>query len=174
MVLYAPTWRDNRKNSSGEYDATWLLDPERLRERLGPEWIVLYRGHVNVSRAAPPNCPGVLDVSSYPDINDLYAAADVMVTDYSSVMFDWVLTKKPIYFLVPDLLEYETNVRGFYYDFRKIAPGPLVSNTIELADLLAMTPEKEGLSANYEEFRDRFAGLDDGSAAARVFAKVWR
>ena len=111
----------------------------------------------------------MIDVSAHPDIRELYLAADVLVTDYSSAMFDFAVTRKPILFFTYDLPEYRDVTRGFYFDFEGEAPGPLLATTEELgdalADLDAITARHAGA---YDRFRERFCSLEDGGAAARV------
>lgn len=171
-VLYAPTWRDNVRNASGSYELVSHFDAARAASRLEDK-VFLLRGHSNVAEqrftAAQRHS---LDVTSYPDVTDLYLAADALVTDYSSVMFDFCVTGKPLYFLTPDLEQYRDSVRGFYFDFESEAPGPLVRTTDELIDAMS-TPQVGRTSEAYEAFRNRFAALDDGGASARVVRAVW-
>ncbi|WP_243874890.1 CDP-glycerol glycerophosphotransferase family protein [Arthrobacter woluwensis] len=171
-VLYAPTWRDNVRNASGSYELVSHFDAARAASRLEDQ-VFLLRGHSNVAEqrftAAQRHS---LDVTSYPDVTDLYLAADALVTDYSSVMFDFCVTGKPLYFLTPDLEQYRDSVRGFYFDFESEAPGPLVRTTDELVDAMS-TPQVGQTSEAYEAFRNRFAALDDGGASARVVRAVW-
>src|SRR6185369_1237381 len=113
VVLYAPTHRE------------WLpagqpvLDVEQLAEALGPDTVLLVRAHYfNVppsSGSAPARSGGIVDVSAYPAVEDLYLAADVMVTDYSSAMFDFAVLNKPIVVFVPDWQVYQ-ELRGTYFD----------------------------------------------------------
>ena len=169
VVLYAPTWRD--------VDAKVLhLDPARVLEEV-PDVTLLVRGHVNTaeSGAVGPAARGRLrDVTLYPDINDLFLASDVLVTDYSSVMFDFALLDRPQVFLVPDLDEYRGEVRGFYVDLAEVAPGPLVADDDALIAHLRKGPEAdEPYREARARFRDRFAPWDDGHAAARVVDRVF-
>ncbi|HXA60137.1 MAG TPA: CDP-glycerol glycerophosphotransferase family protein, partial [Streptosporangiaceae bacterium] len=107
----------------------------------------------------------VIDVSTYPDITELYLAADVMVTDYSSAMFDFAVTGKPMLFYTYDLEWYRDHVRGFYFDFEAEAPGPLLRTTDEVVEALR-TPLPR--TASYDAFAAKYCPHDDGSAAARV------
>ena len=110
-----------------------------------------------------------MDVNRYSDINDLYLAADILVTDYSSVMFDYVVTAKPIVYLAPDLAHYRDVTRGFYFDFESTAPGPIVSTTREVIEVIdSMSSVQRKYSEKYEKFLTRFAPLDDGYAGERV------
>ncbi len=124
VVLYAPTWRDNLRVGR-VFDKVLYLDPHEVVESLD-DAVVLVRGHYNSVRAAEDVDPDnrVIDVTRYPDIADLYVAADALVTDYSSVFFDFVLTDKPMVFLAPDLVEYRDDNRGFYLDYHETVPGP--------------------------------------------------
>ena len=107
----------------------------------------------------------MLDVTRYPDIADLYLAADVLVTDYSSVFFDFALTDKPMVFLAPDLASYRDDNRGFYLDYHETVPGPICLTTREVVESIKAPDAYARVRAT---FRERFAPLDDGSAAARV------
>jgi len=164
-VLYAPTWRDNLRVGP-VFSKVLYLDPEEVVNTLD-ETVVLVRGHYNsVGAAERRGSTGqVLDVTRYPDIADLYLAADVLVTDYSSVFFDFAITDKPMIFLAPDLKEYRDDNRGFYLDYHETVPGPICLSTSEVIETL------EGEDRFVERraaFRERFTPLDDGRAAARV------
>jgi len=169
VVLYAPTWRD--------VDAKVLhLDPQRLVEEI-PDVTLLVRGHVNTSDrdAVGPSTRGRLrDVTLYPDVNDLFLASDVLVTDYSSVMFDFALLDRPQLFLVPDLDQYRGEVRGFYLDLAEVAPGPLfTAQDALIAHLSAGPSADEPYREARARFRARFAPWDDGQATARVVDRVF-
>ena len=162
-VLYAPTFRDGA--SFGLSDGV-----SRLAQILGSSYVVLLRTHVADARGAGVReIRGVRDVSSYPDNRELYLAADVLVTDYSSVMFDFAVTGKPMVFFVYDLAHYRDEVRGFYFDLEEQAPGPLVSTVDQLAhalqDLESVTSDHE---AAYARFVERFCALEDGRASERA------
>ncbi|MBM6978546.1 MAG: bifunctional glycosyltransferase family 2 protein/CDP-glycerol:glycerophosphate glycerophosphotransferase [Actinomyces succiniciruminis] len=169
-ILYAPTWRDNRRAANGHYAQTLFLDYSKVRNALGDSAVVLQRGHVNTAYAQGGTYgPNVIDVNSYADVNDLYLAADVLITDYSSVMFDFVTTGKPIMFLAPDLAMYRDVTRGFYFDFERSAPGPILSTTAECIDYLRSLPEMAArYDGAYGRFVHRYAPFDDGHAAERV------
>ena len=125
-------------------------------------------------RLAAMTHPSVRDVSHHPDIAGLYLAADVLVTDYSSVMFDFAITGKPQLFFTYDLEFYRDELRGFCLDFEAEAPGPLVAETGDLADALLDVDAVHARYADaYAEFRRRYCHLDDGGAAARVVESVF-
>jgi CDP-glycerol glycerophosphotransferase len=115
--------------------------------------------------------PGVVDVSFYRDVAELYLAADVLVTDYSSVMFDFALTGKPIVFYAYDLDRFRDEIRGFYFDLLPEAPGPVVRTERELVDaLLHLDPAP--WAARYAAFRSTYGGLEDGHATDRVLERL--
>jgi CDP-glycerol glycerophosphotransferase len=169
VVLYAPTYRDDQRHG-WKADLFEGLDLDRLLEQLGPDWRVLLRGHSFSARADHVDRSGgrILDVTRHPDVNDLYLVADLLVTDYSSVMFDYSVTGKPMAFFVPDLEQYAAT-RGMYFGLAECAPGPLCTDVDGLAgevrDLGALA---ERYREKYAAFRQRFAPWDDGKAAARV------
>jgi CDP-glycerol glycerophosphotransferase len=167
-VLYAPTWRDGAP-------FTTELDLAALAERLGDRYAVLLRAHaLDAAAATIDDGPRVRNVSRRDDVRELLLAADVLVTDYSSVMFDFAVTHKPMAFFTYDLEHYRDDVRGFYFDFPADAPGPLVSTSDDLvAQLRDLDELRRRYAAAYERFHARFCGLEDGRAAARVVDAVF-
>lgn len=171
-VLYAPTWRDYLKDESNRYKMSAFLDFESALADLGPKYVFLVRGHSNVSTGAIARDGNYIDVSSYVHINELYAASDLLVTDYSSVMFDYCVTGKPIYFLAPDLERYRDSVRGFYFDFQSTSPGPILDSTASLCRSIR-AGESQSYADRYTSFVETYASSDDGYAARRVYDHVW-
>jgi CDP-glycerol glycerophosphotransferase len=116
-----------------------------------------------------------MDVSVYPDISELFLICDVLVTDYSSSMFDFAVTGRPMVFFAYDLERYRDHVRGFYFDFDAEAPGPLLRTSREVVEALR---DPAALDAGFREARAAFAARycphDDGQAAARVLDRVLR
>ncbi|WP_327087604.1 bifunctional glycosyltransferase family 2 protein/CDP-glycerol:glycerophosphate glycerophosphotransferase [Nonomuraea sp. NBC_01738] len=175
VVLYAPTWRDDEYTVRGQYRCDLRLDLERLRRDLGDDHLVLVRTHPNVTALSGALDSGfALDVSLYPDIQELYLVADVLITDYSSAMFDFAVTGKPLLFYTYDLEHYRDTLRGFYFDFEAEAPGPLLRTTGDVAAALAGLDEVNAKYAGlYAAFRRTYCPLDDGGAAARVVDRVF-
>ncbi len=170
-VLYTPTWRDDLVfEGTGEKDFEFPVDLADFTDRLGGDHVLLLRLHSMVSdRLEPIEGMPVQDVSSYPDIRDLYLAADLLVTDYSSTMFDFAITGKPILYLTYDLAEYRDRLRGFYFDLEEVAPGPLLSTSRELVDAIADLDRVTAAHAErYARFRETFTSLEDGHATERV------
>lgn len=175
VVLYAPTYRDHVLDRNGRYRLDLHLDLDRLRAAVGPDTIVLFRKHHYVADAVPTGPDGfVRDVSSYPDGTELLLAADVLVTDYSSIMFDFANLGRPMLFFTYDLDAYKDEIRGFYVDYVDTVPGPLLRTTDELADALGnIDAVRAGYAERYAEFTSTFCSLDDGRAAARVVDRVF-
>lgn len=170
VVLYAPTFRDFSTQAGG-YQLVADVEWPRLFEGMGEEAVVLLRGHANtVASDAAEADERVIDVSTYGEISELFLVADVLVTDYSSMMFDFCVTGKPILFFVPDLEEYQGSTRGFYLDFTDIRPGEMYFTTEALAIGVrdALRDPDAAVGDRYEAFVDRFAPLDDGEAGMRV------
>jgi CDP-glycerol glycerophosphotransferase len=126
-VLYLPTWRDHITDFKKPHGHVDLLEPSILRTALDGDWVVMRRSHPDMTGQREALMAPDMDVSAYPDINDLYLAADILVTDYSSVMFDFCNTAKPMYFLAPDLEAFRSGPRGFYLDLETVAPYLLES-----------------------------------------------
>lgn len=173
VALYAPTWRDNAKSSSRQYAMVTYLEFDKVKKALGKDWVILLRGHHNVASGRAKADLGVIDVTDYPQVNDLYLAADALIGDYSSVMFDFHVQDKPSVFLAPDIDEYADSIRGFYFDFKNEAPGPLVSTTDEVVQVLRHlhipNPKHE---AQRRAFREKFAPQDDGHATDRLVQRL--
>lgn len=170
VVLYAPTHRE------------WLppgqpvLDVEELGRRLGPDTMLLVRAHyfyVPASVADAPERRGsIVDVSAYPVVEDLYLAADVMITDYSSAMFDYAVLDRPVVIHAPDWPTYQ-QLRGVYFDLMEQPPGAVATSAAELYEIFdsGAWAGAEAAAAR-AAFRTRFCYLDDGGAAERVVRRV--
>jgi CDP-glycerol glycerophosphotransferase len=116
----------------------------------------------------------VRDVSRAQDVTPLLLAADILVTDYSSVMFDFAITGRPLLFFTYDLEFYRDQLRGFYFDFEAEAPGPLCRTSDELIAALGDVRGVERSHADrYAAFREKYCYLDDGHASSRVVDRVF-
>ena len=171
-VLHAPTWRDDDKDTEGRFRQSVLLDPHVVEESLPDGSRLLVRLHRNV-RSRPPAGGGVLDVSDPPDITDLYLAADVLVSDYSSAVYDFAVTGKPIVLFAPDLERYRDSVRGFYFDYEEWAPGPVARSSDELGVALGRLDSFGAeWGARHAAFLERFCPHEDGQAGLRVAERL--
>ncbi|SIT71915.1 CDP-glycerol glycerophosphotransferase family protein [Microbacterium sp. RU33B] len=164
VLLYAPTWRDDRS------EMVDFVDPAALAA--ATDSVVLVRGH---SRTLQPgrdaSGPRVVDVTGFPDTSRLLLVADALITDYSSVMFDFSVTGKPMYFLVPDLEHYRGELRGFYFDLPAHAPGPVVHSQDELVHAVTAA-DAAAYAEKYAQWRAKFNARDDGNAADRVVSRI--
>lgn len=174
VLVYAPTWRDRGITVVDDLSVT------ALAAELGEGWTVVARGHTRTHDFGGYAIgSGVIDASRYPDINDVILAADLIVTDYSSLMFDASVARVPLAFFVPDIDAYRDRERGFTFDFEREAPGPLVSHRSEVLSLAQALAER-GEHAEWiraaepaaEAWRARFNPHDDGGAAARVVDRI--
>ncbi|MGW1891744.1 CDP-glycerol glycerophosphotransferase family protein [Streptomyces sp. NPDC002004] len=171
-ILYAPTHRD--------YEATWTprLDLKALANRLGENTVLLVRGHYFYGGAASPTAGlrhtgRIVDVSAYDPVEELALAADALITDYSSIMFDYANLDRPIVVFADDWETY-AKTRGVYFDLMAEAPGHVARTQGELADLLASGAWRDEEAAKARAaFRRRFCEFDDGHAAERVVRRVF-
>ena len=173
-VLYTPTWRDSFVFDESEPEYALPLDVEHLFDVLGGNHCLMLRLHYMLTgRLAALDHPGVRDVSFEPDVAELYLAADVLVTDYSSTMFDFAVTGRPVVFYAYDLEDYRDAQRGFYFDFVPDAPGPVTRTTTELAEAVRdVDGWRERYAARYARFRQTFCHREDGHATDRVLAAI--
>lgn len=169
IILYAPTWRDNQHTSGVGYSYELGVDFQKLRDRLEKDYIILFRAHYLVANSFDFEAYKgfVYNVSQYPDINDLYLAADLLITDYSSVFFDFANLKKPILFYMYDLKAYRDDIRGFYIGLDAL-PGPVVETEEELVKAIPEVMTGSNWDERYSAFLKRFAPFDDGQASRRV------
>jgi CDP-glycerol glycerophosphotransferase (TagB/SpsB family) len=169
--LYAPTHREH------EVDFTPRLDLEQLLRDLGPDTVILLRGHYfyepspAVARLAEDG--RILDVSQHTGMEQLYLAADALITDYSSSMFDYANLDRPLVIYADDWDIYRA-VRGTYFDLLKEAPGPVATTQQQLSDILRTGAWRDENAARARAaFRARFCQYDDGRAAERVVRRVF-
>ena len=173
-LLYAPTHRDYRKGFVPD------LDPELLARELGPGHVVLVRAHYFYGRTAGLAGAGdgrVVDVTGHPGIEELCLAADALITDYSSLMFDYACLDRPIISYAPDWDAYRAS-RGTYFDLLSgrpgETPGAIATTQEELLDLLRSGAwDSERTALLRKAFRDRFCPYDDGRAAERVVRRLF-
>lgn len=169
-VLYAPTWRDDQEK------AELLLDVAALTAELGDGYTVLLRGHTRIHDISESvTATNLIDVTTYPDITELFLASDVLITDYSSVMFDFSVTGRPMIFFVPDLDDYRDSIRGVYFDLEAVAPGPVIYTQELVAPAIrSAAADREAIYAEkYDRWQARFNAHDDGNAGRRVLAALF-
>ncbi|WP_315793757.1 CDP-glycerol glycerophosphotransferase family protein [Paenibacillus sp. BIC5C1] len=177
IILYAPTWRDDEYDSPGQWKLNLKLNLNRLKQQLGNEYILLIKMHYFVDHnfcldEALKSFVRIFKAED--DIQQLYLISDILITDYSSVMFDYSLTRKPMIFFVYDIIKYENELRGFYFDLLKEAPGSIVYNEYSLVESVINAEQHASLyHEQYEKFIAKFNYLDDGYASKRVIELLY-
>lgn len=165
VILFAPTFRGaGRKQAHYPFE---YLDLKAIYEAFKDDYIFLIKVHFNTLNKI--NIPVIYsdffyDVSEYRDINDLMLLSDIMITDYSSVSFEFALLNKPMLFFVPDLQDY-VSTRGFYYHYDELVPGKIVDNSQELIQAIE---NKDFEEEKIPKFKDHFFTYQDGKSSKRI------
>lgn len=176
IILYAPTWRDDQHSTSLGYTYQTEVDFDYLKTELGQDYIILFRAHYFVANKFDfkKYQNFIYDVSNIDDINYLYVVSDVLITDYSSVFFDYANLRRPIIFFMYDLEYYTNQLRGFYFDLTEL-PGEIVKTEKDLIKILAdLVAYQQSLNLKYEKFNQRFNYLEDGKASMRVIDTIFK
>lgn len=175
IILYAPTFRDNNHVSGEGYTYDLNLDFKSLRNKLGDDVVILFRTHYFIANSFDfSEYEGfIYNVSTIDDISELYTIADMLITDYSSVFFDYACLKRPMIFYMYDLDEYANDIRGFYLDINRL-PGPITKTQEELEkNIIDMLHGNFVYDEKYEAFNKEFNYLDDGNASKRVIEALF-
>jgi len=174
VILYAPTFRDNQVNENG-YTYNVELDFNKLKNEFSEEYVILFRAHYFIANKFDFKKYNnfVYDVSKYEDINELYIISDILITDYSSVFFDFANLKKPILFYMYDYNNYKNNLRDFYIDLKEL-PGPILKkeNTL-IKEIKNIDNYSKKYKEKYEKFNKKYNYLDDGNATKRVVEEIF-
>ncbi len=167
IILYAPTFRGNVQ----EARSPKLPDWQKMYQNLGKQYVILYKAHpaVKALPEIPDACVDFFYDASKEEIESLMCASDLCITDYSSLIFEYSLLKKPMYFYAYDYKDYVTE-RGFYYTYDEFVPGSIYYNEEEL--IKGILEEKEDSLQKVVEFRERFMSACDGHATSRIIEKV--
>ena len=175
VVLYAPTWRDDQRTPGVGLTLELGVDFDRLRRELGEDYVILFRAHFMIAESFDFERFGgfVRDVSRVDDVNDLYVVSDVLVTDYSSVFFDYANLERPVVFYMYDLDDYSRDRGEFYLELEEL-PGPVVRDQDGLAPAIVAATSAGTVTGGYRAFRERFTPWDDGCASERVIERVFR
>ena len=171
VILYAPTHRDHSD------DQAYPVDLADLAAALGPDYVLLARAHYfyrsNLNLPQPTGAAQVIDVSTHPVVEDLCLAADLLVTDYSSIMFDYAHLDRPIVIYAPDWESYR-RTRGVTFDLLAEPPGAVARTEDELIECFrAGVFNASDANSARAAFRDRFCVFDDGQSAERVVRRVF-
>lgn len=177
VILYAPTWRDNEFYERGKYKFSLKLDLRKMKEMLGEDHIILLRMHYFI--ADHIDTTGfhnfAYNVSDYDDVAELYLISDILITDYSSVFFDYANLRRPILFYTYDLDDYRDTLRGFYLDVEQKVPGPLLKTTEEIIEAVRRIEDvRANYQSKYDTFYNKFCCWDDGKAAENIVKRVFK
>ncbi|MHC9533075.1 CDP-glycerol glycerophosphotransferase family protein [Dellaglioa sp. L3N] len=172
VVLYAPTWRDDSFFRQGVYKFNLAFSFEEFFKHVSDDTILIMRPHYLVKNG--------IDVTGFEDrvkimadenITELYLMSDMLITDYSSVMFDYANLNRPMLFYCYDLDHYRDELRGFYIDFEAEAPGPVVVEEADFYKQLAVYTKNDnypGYEKRFKDFQAKFIEWDDGQASKKV------
>ncbi|PTY80820.1 teichoic acid biosynthesis protein F [Heyndrickxia sporothermodurans] len=177
IILYAPTWRDDEFYQPGKYKFDLKLDLYKLKEELGNDYVIVLRMHYFIADEIETSGLDnfAFNLSKYDDIAELYLLSDILITDYSSVFFDYANLQRPILFYAYDLEKYRDTLRGFYINIEEEVPGPILKTTdavIESIKNIDLVNEK--YKEKYDKFYNRFCNWDNGKAAKNVVERVFK
>ncbi|MEK5524015.1 bifunctional glycosyltransferase/CDP-glycerol:glycerophosphate glycerophosphotransferase [Heyndrickxia sp. FSL W8-0423] len=176
VILYAPTWRDDEFYEPGKYKFKLKLDLNKMKEQLGDEYVIALRMHYFI--ADDIDTSGLegfaYNFSKYDDIAELYLISDILITDYSSVFFDYANLKRPILFFTYDLEKYRDTLRGFYIDMENDIPGPMLKTTEEIISAIKKIELVENeYKRKYDDFYKKFCEWDNGKATENIVAHIF-
>ena len=173
IILYAPTYRSNQHEAGLGYTYKEEINFEELKEKIGDKYIVLFRPHYFIANVFDfEKYKGfVYDVSEIDDINELYIITDLLITDYSSVFFDFANLKRPMIFYMYDLEHYRDKSNGFYIDLEEL-PGKITETQEELEQEIERIDKEFKYDEKYKRFNEKYNYLDDGKASKRVVEEI--
>ena len=176
VILYAPTFRDNQKlDKAYSYGFTLEMNFDHLLDTLGEDYVILFRPHYFVaSQFDFAKYEGrVFNVADVDDVNEVYIISDMLITDYSSVFFDYAILKRPILLFMYDLELYQGQLRDFYIDLKEL-PFPILRTQEQLEE--AILDQFQGgfrFTEAYERFNQTYTPMDDGGASHRVLGEIF-
>lgn len=167
IVLYAPTWRDKQFSSlNNSYFFDNPLEEKNFVDAFDESFVFLFRGHYFTESYNASD--RFINVSNYNNVNDLYFISNILITDYSSVFFDYAILNRPIFFYMYDRDHYEKEARGFYLDIDNELPGPIINNKTLLANAIKSAKAEQ----KHQEFNLRFNPYSDGCSTERVIKRI--
>ncbi|MDO5292792.1 MAG: CDP-glycerol glycerophosphotransferase family protein [bacterium] len=172
-ILYCPTYRENQYMIGVGNTIRLGLDFSRLREQLKEDYILLFRAHYLIKSKFDFEefKDFIIDVSDYEDINELYMASDLLVTDYSSIMFDYAILEKPIVLYMYDLEEYKTNLRDFYLEFEELPTAP-VTKEDDLIQAIKEIKEFQ-MDDRYQQFNETHNRLNGPNTSEIILKEIF-
>ena len=173
VILYAPTWRDNEFHKNGIYKFATEMDFDAMKEALEDDFVLIVKYHYSVKEDIDWDkyAPFIIECNETWDIQELYLISDILITDYSSVMFDYAILKRPMLFFTYDLEFYKNKLRDFYFDMVAEVPGPLVETTEDLiGEIKSLDNEEyfEKYGDKYRKFNEKFNEFDNGTASNEI------
>ena len=177
VILYAPTWRDNEYYEKGKYKFATEMDFDQMKSELSDEYVLIVKFHYLVKENIDWSKYDdfVIECDADWDIQELYLISDMMITDYSSVMFDYSLLKRPMIFYAYDLENYKNNLRDFYFDMINEVPGPICLTNDEMIGFIKNYTEesyKMEFGEKYKNWSEKFNTFDDGNASKKVIGLI--
>lgn len=176
VIFYLPTFRDNQHTSGVGYTYKMELDLDRFKEKFADKYVLLFSPHYFIANSIDLSKykDFVINVARYDEINELYLVSDIIMTDYSSVFFDFANLKKPMLFYMYDYDLYQGQLRDFYISLDEL-PGPIAKNQDELEMYLENIEEEYNKNKDkYKKFNEKYNYLDDGDASKRVIEEIFK
>ncbi len=164
IILYAPTFRDNDEDNRRLLDS---FDFEKFNSRFGDRYTLILRLHPQINSGVKVP-PGVVDMTRLDDAGELIRAADILITDYSSICMDFALLNKPCVFYAFDLESYNSD-RSFYFEYKDYVPGPVATTFDELLDAVGSAQANGDKQKRFLEIN---FGVTDGNSAKRIVDAV--
>ena len=176
VICYLPTFRDNQHTSGVGYTYNLVIDFDSLKKRFGKDYVILFKPHYFIANKIDLSKYKnfVYNVANYDEINDIYLASDLLITDYSSVFFDYANLNRPVMFYMYDFDDYKNNLRDFYISLDEL-PGPIAKTQKELEDYIVNIDKSiSKYKKTYDKFNDKYNYLDDGNASERVIRVIFK
>jgi len=168
VIMYAPTWRvRNQFNMK--------IDIQELKKQIQDDYVLMLRIHPFAVKGLKEDMLDefVINVSNYPSVEELYLASDIVITDYSSVMFDYAILNRPMLFFTYDLEDYRDTLRGFNFDFVAEAPGPLLKTSDEvIQSIVNIDKVAQDHDEALQKFRKKFCEYEKGTASEQIYQRV--
>lgn len=176
VIFYLPTFRDNQHTSGVGYTYKLGIDFDSLKKKFSKDYVILFSPHYFIENSIDlTKYKGfIYNVAKYDEINELYLVSDIIMTDYSSVFFDYANLKRPMLFYMYDIDDYKGNLRDFYISLDEL-PGPIAKTQEELENNLKnIDKEFKKNKEKYEKFNEKYNYLDDGNASERVIKVIFK
>lgn len=177
IILYAPTWRENQFYNKNAFKFTTEMDFDEMYDQLSDDYILIVKFHYLVRENIDWSKYNdfIIECDADWDIQELYLISDIMITDYSSVMFDYAILKRPMIFFTFDLDDYKNNLRDFYFDMVEEVPGPICKTNEEMIDYIKNFNREDydnDYGEKYKLFNEKFNQFDDGNASKKVIELI--